>query len=1147
MNDQESSARSGAERAAGAVCDRSPSGRRSVGHWLRCLALALSLVLPLAAANATGSWTPLARTPPGPVGLMILLSDGTVLAFNSGVSNAVYRLTPDSQGHYTNGTWTTIAAMNNTRLYYSSQVLKDGRLFVAGGEYGTGTAAGEVYNPLTNTWTLTPAPGQTFSDSNSVLLPDGRVMVAVVSGSLRSTMLYNPVTNTWATGPTCLGIHNESEWVKLPDDSVLLVDRNTTNAERYIPAQNQWLADATVPVSLYDPFGLETGAGFLLPNGKAILFGSLGHNAIYTPSGSTANGSWVAAPDFPGATGAPDAPAAMMPNGKILCAVSPIPTSGNHFPSPTTFYEYDYVANAFTSVATPTGATLNHAAYYGTMLVLPDGAVLYADFNSQIYSYQHDGAPLASGKPVVSSVSANGDGSFHLVGTQLNGISTGSSYGDDNQNGTNYPIVKLTSGSNVYYCRSYNWSSTGVMTGATPLSTEFTVPVSVPVGTYSLAVVANGISSDPVVFTIAAVAVLEVTPTGGLSASGTYGGPFSPPSATYTLTNTGNAPLNWTAAKTAGWLTLSATSGTLAAGANTTVTASINAGANTLLPGGFNDTVTFANATSGQGNTTRGVALTVSGTPALSVTPAGGLSSSGNGGGPFGPAGATYTVINSGTAPMSWSAARTASWLTLSATSGALEPGAIATVSVTINANANSLVGGTYNDSVTFTNTTNGIGNTTRAVALTVTGSPVLAVTPANGVTAFGRYGGPFTAFNGSFNVANTGLAPLNWTAARSANWLSLSATSGTLAPGAATTVTVTINAGANSLEPGGYEDTIVFRNTSNGVGNTTRPVPLSVVLVAPAFLAEPPLTGGATNTISWTPVFGAGQYEVKCSNGATSGLIAGTSYTFTGLSSGSYTYQVRSQRIATEVTVSAWSPPRTAAQDATLPALASTPAAATTLLPTIALQGTAGDAGGVQSVTVGGSLAQTSDGFAHWSATVSGLAAGANPVTVTASDNASPPNVRTQIVTITRLADGDADGLPDTWQDARGLTGADRAPGADPDFNGLNNLLEYAFNLDPNASAAEGLPVNAVTINPADGKKHLHLSYRRWIGGGGLEYVVETSTDLANWSAAGANLTADGAPAANGDGVTETVNLWINPAIDAAPRKIVRLHIYGP
>jgi hypothetical protein len=87
-----------------------------------------------------------------------------------------------------------------------------------------------------------------------------------------------------------------------------------------------------------------------------------------------------------------------------------------------------------------------------------------------------------------------------LTGTLLNGISEGAAFGDDAQMNSNYPLVRLTNAVSglVYYARTYNWSSTSVMTGSSLESTHFTMPASAPYGSYSLVVVANGISSDPV-------------------------------------------------------------------------------------------------------------------------------------------------------------------------------------------------------------------------------------------------------------------------------------------------------------------------------------------------------------------------------------------------------------------------------------------------------------------------------------------------------------------------------------------------------------------------------------------------------------------------------------------------------------------------
>ncbi len=93
----------------------------------------------------------------------------------------------------------------------------------------------------------------------------------------------------------------------------------------------------------------------------------------------------------------------------------------------------------------------------------------------------------------------------------------------------------------------------------------------------------------------AAPDVLTVAET-GLDASGPYAGPFAPTSGTYTLTNTSGSPLNWTAASTQSWNSISPTSGTLAAGAQVVVTCTINANAAAVLAvGSYSDTVTITN------------------------------------------------------------------------------------------------------------------------------------------------------------------------------------------------------------------------------------------------------------------------------------------------------------------------------------------------------------------------------------------------------------------------------------------------------------------------------------------------------------------------------------------------------------------------
>lgn len=214
------------------------------------------------------------------------------------------------------------------------------------------------------------------------------------------------------------------------------------------------------------------------------------------------------------------------------------------------------------------------------------------------------------------------------------------------------------------------------------------------------------LGSFSVSISTATAGVLEVSPGGGLSSIGTVAGPFSPSSIAYALANTGGSSLNWTASKTQNWVSLSATSGTLAAGSSTTVTVSINSYADSLAAGDFSDSVGFENSTTGNGDTTRAIALTVNPPGQLEVTPAGGLSSSGYVGHLFSPSSVTYTLANTGGTTLDWTASKTADWLELSASGGSLAPDTATTLAVSLNANADTLAVGAYSDAVTLSDGT---------------------------------------------------------------------------------------------------------------------------------------------------------------------------------------------------------------------------------------------------------------------------------------------------------------------------------------------------------------------------------------------------------------------------------------------------------
>lgn len=512
--------------------------------------------LAVVTAQAAGHWAPTAIPAPVTVGHMQLLTDGTVLCNSFGGSNW-FRLKPGSTGGYTNGTWgnfvngiwstnANVAPMHDGRGLFGSAVLRDGRLIVAGGEYGSyqkivtnypnQRQTSEIFDPMANTWTKIPVPADIatalefdvptyapqwgdnvydggFVEPSAMLLPNGDWLVAPAYVS--QTLIYNVASNCWKIGPAHLGYkssQNETDWVKLPDDSILTVDKQSfpNTAQRYIPSLNSWIQDSNPIVNITS--GNEYGPSVLLPDGRALFMGANGINLFYQPSGSTNCGAWSMAAgtpwgldenSLPVGLGANDAPAVSLINGNILAVVSPIDYTSNGSDKGRLmfFFEFNYLANEWIPVAPPSGANTSTNTDPTCMLAMPDGTALFSDAQTPyLYIYIPDGQPLPTGKPTILSMSPAADGSYHLTGKLLNGLNTGAVYGDEGQMDSNFPIIRLQNGNNVYYCRTINRSSTGVMTGNQILSADFKLPEQLPVANYTLTVVANGIASDPYAF-----------------------------------------------------------------------------------------------------------------------------------------------------------------------------------------------------------------------------------------------------------------------------------------------------------------------------------------------------------------------------------------------------------------------------------------------------------------------------------------------------------------------------------------------------------------------------------------------------------------------------------------------------------------------
>jgi hypothetical protein len=451
-----------------------------------------------------GTWTPLVHQPTFSASTMLLLTDGSVVCQEAGGINW-WRLTPDKSGSYVSGSWNPLAPMHNTRLYYASAVLKDGRVIASGGEYsdaGSETNATETYDPVLDAWTsiAPPAGWSRIGDAASSVLPDGTLLLGNLDDT--RTALFDPVSGAWHPGPDKEDQSSEESWVLLPDQTVLTVEcMGHPKSEKYVAPANAWTTAGALPVELVEASSIEIGPGVLLPDGRAFFVGATGHTALYTPAPIASQpGTWAAGPDLPTDAsgmqlGAKDAPGCLLPNGKVLCAVGPVDGQGGSFLSPTYFFEFD--GTSLARVPDPPNAS--GVPYAGRMLLLPTGQALFAAGTPAIHAYTPDGSPDPAWAPGLTAwpTTIRRLGTYTLQGRQLNGLSQAVGYGDDAGAATNYPLVRIRylATGHVRYLRTFDHSSMGVATGTALHTTNFSVPFDVELGLAELCLIANGISS----------------------------------------------------------------------------------------------------------------------------------------------------------------------------------------------------------------------------------------------------------------------------------------------------------------------------------------------------------------------------------------------------------------------------------------------------------------------------------------------------------------------------------------------------------------------------------------------------------------------------------------------------------------------------
>src|SRR5437016_520771 len=488
---------------------------------LRTLEIAVVVLLTWGTAATAQTWQALSNPSPINAGAMLLLTDGRVLVHSESSNSQIwYALKPDINGSYVNGTWAQVASLppGYSPLYFASAVLPDGRVIVEGGEYNSlsqvWTNLGAIYDPTSNTWTSVAPPSgwSNIGDAQSVVLANGQFMLA--NSLTKEQALLNATTLTWtSTGTGKFDVNDEEGWTLLPDGNVLTVDAYVfqydaagTNSEIYNTSTGTWSSAGSTVVQLWDSAAacsgpsFEVGPAVLQPDGTVFATGANrcagGHTAIYNPGA----GTWTAGPDFSVTLDIADGPAALEPNGNAIMMTSP-----GIFQTGAMFFEWN--GSTLTPITGPPNASFD-SSYYGHFLELPTGQLLFTDFSLDVEVFTPSGTYNTAWAPTITNapkgVSRSPKKAYVISGTQFNGLSQGAAYGDNFQNATNYPLVRITNNGtgHVFYARTHNHSTMAIATGSTVVSTHFNVPAGAEKGASTLEVVVNGIASAPVPITV---------------------------------------------------------------------------------------------------------------------------------------------------------------------------------------------------------------------------------------------------------------------------------------------------------------------------------------------------------------------------------------------------------------------------------------------------------------------------------------------------------------------------------------------------------------------------------------------------------------------------------------------------------------------
>ena len=321
-----------------------------------------------------------------------LLPNGKVLVAG-GLGNSAYLASAELYDP-TTGNWTATGSLVTARKGHTATLLANGKVLVAGGNLNeTSLASAELYDPATGVWTATGFLTNSRDAPSTTLLTNGKVLaVGGFNGTnlLNSAELYDPTTGNWSATGSLSDPRRSHTATLLTNGKVFVAGGERaagsfSTCEVYDPVNQTW--SATDPMT--NARSLHTAT--LLTNGRVLVVGGwkggksdpyLASAQIYDP----ATGSWAATAAL--ATARDRHTAMLLPSGKLLVSGG----EGNSISSLASEELYDPSTGAWSATALFVAGRSLHAS-----TLLHNGTVLFTGGNT-------DGVNLSSSELYDSAI-----------------------------------------------------------------------------------------------------------------------------------------------------------------------------------------------------------------------------------------------------------------------------------------------------------------------------------------------------------------------------------------------------------------------------------------------------------------------------------------------------------------------------------------------------------------------------------------------------------------------------------------------------------------------------------------------------------------------------------------------------------------------